>query len=75
MKTLKDLHRTTVDKMADTLKDWASEPSEAARATVEEFLDQSLYSKNAKDAWRAFYQSHKGNYSGPPFPREKKLIN
>jgi hypothetical protein len=65
--TLVKLHRETVDQLEVTLNNLLHEPNEAAWAITEEFVDQTLRSKNAKDAWRLFYHVNKAKVWAPEF--------
>lgn len=53
---LKNAHAEAVYYCEGALDDLLAEPSQAAFAIVEEFLDQVLRAKNAKDQWRIFLE-------------------
>lgn len=57
IKALQEVHKETVDKLEKTLNDLAHEPSLAAQAVIEEFVDQILRFVDAENDWRAFYQT------------------
>ena len=53
---LKNAHAEAVYHCEGALDDLLAEPSQAAFAIVEEFLDQVLRAKDAKDQWRIFLE-------------------
>ncbi len=53
---LKTAHSEVVFHCEGALDDLLAEPSQAAFAIVEEFLDQVLRAKDAKDQWRIFLE-------------------
>jgi len=57
--TLKTLYRETVEQLEHTLYGHVYEPAGAARAVVEEFLDQAFTAKGARDDWHIFYAANR----------------
>ena len=58
---LKEVHINAVNDLEQILERFALEPSKAALAIVEEFVDQVLRARAAKDDWQVFYQTEKEN--------------
>ncbi len=58
---LRDVHRETVNQLEQVLDRFAYEPSMAALAIVEEFVDQALRAKESERDWTIFYQTEKEN--------------
>lgn len=58
---LKEVHKDAVNELEQVLERFALEPSKAALAIVEEFVDQVLRAKEAENDWRVFYQTEKEN--------------
>jgi len=56
---LQAAHSKTVERIQKVIETWLDEPSKAAWAIVGEFVDQMLYSENAKNKWRRFYEIYR----------------
>jgi hypothetical protein len=59
LEQLRSMQEQTVNEVESSLMRFVNEPSQAAFAVVQEFIDQVLRSKEAESTWRSFYSAHR----------------
>lgn len=59
LEQLRNIQEQTVTKVENSVMRFVHEPSLAAFAVVQEFIDQVLHSKEAEDTWRSFYSARR----------------
>ena len=78
---LKIAHAEAVYKCETALKDLLCEPSQAAFAIVEEFIDRIIHAEDAENEWRIFLQKvrshvwHEFQHLGEPAQIQREWIN
>lgn len=56
---LEALHRNTVSKCSEALEEFDGEPSKAAFATIEQFVDRVVLADGVEEEWQIFFQERR----------------
>lgn len=72
LEQLRSIQEQTVNEVESSLMRFVNEPSQAAFAIVQEFIDQLLRSKEAERTWRSFYSAHREKIWASEFEQSAK---